>query len=528
MKKILLVLTILIIGFTNIIAQAIVEPCISDAALHRNDACPWQTTNYGTHPYNMAATWTWFGPGCAQGDIRPVVQFNIDLSKPKKLYDDRAVLDLYYPSASTQISTFVGSATENSFKIEHVTSPWVEMVVTWDTQPTSTPAGSLIVPTSTLNDTSDLHFNVSTLVDDWICGTLPNYGIKLTLVNEGGTYRRRTYASRNHSDTTTHPTLTLQYATIEASADITICSGQVNPLSCSLTNAAIPSVYTFQWQHLNSATIYNGQNIANANYVSGTNTYVVTVTNPYCQSANDTVVVTVDSAITTTQNLTICAGDSILLGGIFQTAPGIYYDSLQSYLTCDSIIATTLTVNSSGTQADAGIDQELCDDILTFTLNGNTPLISGEVGSWSIQSGTGMLIDSSIPNTTGSNLSIGSNIFVWTITNPACPATTDFVTLNVESCTPSGVFIPNTFTVNEDGLNDGFYPQGFGIAKNDYSFMIFNRWGELLFESQKLGQPWYGDYKGEPVPNGVYVWKLRFIDTNGIKHAKVGHVNLLK
>ena len=91
-----------------------------------------------------------------------------------------------------------------------------------------------------------------------------------------------------------------------------------------------------------------------------------------------------------------------------------------------------------------------------------------------------------------------------------------------------GVYVPNAFSPDEDGLNDGFFPNGFGMSKENYSFLIFDRWGELMFESHKLFEPWYGDYKGEIVPNGVFVWKLHFQDLDGTEHDRVGHVNILK
>lgn len=478
-------------------AQAIVEPCISDASLQRNDLCPWETTNYGANTVNLAATWTWYGPGCGPGDIRSVIQFNIDTVKPKKLYDNRATLDLYYPTGSTQTNTFVGSATENSFRIEHVTSPWSEMAVTWNTQPTSTLVGSLIVPTTAQNDTANLQINVSTIVDDWICG-LPNYGVKLSLVNEGLIYRRRYYTSREYANTTLRPTLTLQYAEINAQATPTICSGGSINLSCLLTNAAIPGDYNFQWEHLNSSTTYNGQNITNANYVVGTNTYVVTVTNPYCQWAKDTVVVIVDSAYTSTQNSMICEGDSILIGGIYQYTAGVYYDTLTTLNGCDSIITTTLTINPA------------------IHITQNAAISAGDsifLGG-AYQSIAGVYYD------TLNNIGGCDSILITTLT-----VIIKEVEKEVEEY---GIYVPNSFSPDGDALNDGFYPQGIGITKNNYSFMIFDRWGKLLFESHKVGQPWHGDYKGKLLPNDIYIWKFSFIALNGIKYEKVGHVNLLK
>ncbi|MDF1672784.1 MAG: PKD domain-containing protein, partial [Vicingaceae bacterium] len=91
-----------------------------------------------------------------------------------------------------------------------------------------------------------------------------------------------------------------------------------------------------------------------------------------------------------------------------------------------------------------------------------------------------------------------------------------------------GVFVPNAFTPDFDGKNDGFSPKGFGISDVGYSFLIFDRWGEKLFETTDINTPWYGDYKNKLVPNGVYVWKLEFKDLNGHKHSQVGKVTIVK
>ena len=91
-----------------------------------------------------------------------------------------------------------------------------------------------------------------------------------------------------------------------------------------------------------------------------------------------------------------------------------------------------------------------------------------------------------------------------------------------------GIYIPNAFTPDFDFLNEGFGPKGFGISQENYSFYIFDRWGEMIFESHTLFEQWDGTYKSKFVQNGVYVWKLEFQDINGKKHSKIGHVNVIK
>lgn len=91
-----------------------------------------------------------------------------------------------------------------------------------------------------------------------------------------------------------------------------------------------------------------------------------------------------------------------------------------------------------------------------------------------------------------------------------------------------GIYVPNAFTPDFDFLNEGFGPKGFGISEINYSFFIFDRWGEIIFESYTLFEEWNGTYKGKFVQNGVYVWKLEFQDIDGKTHSKIGHVNVIR
>jgi len=70
------------------------------------------------------------------------------------------------------------------------------------------------------------------------------------------------------------------------------------------------------------------------------------------------------------------------------------------------------------------------------------------------------------------------------------------------------IWIPNVFTPNGDGLNETFHPRGIHIQS--YKMLIFNRWGEMLFESNDFGQGWDRTFKGKQCPEGVYVYLITF------------------
>lgn len=89
-------------------------------------------------------------------------------------------------------------------------------------------------------------------------------------------------------------------------------------------------------------------------------------------------------------------------------------------------------------------------------------------------------------------------------------------------------YVPNAFTPNENGVNDGFRGYGEGIQWDTYQMSIFDRWGELIYYTEDINDPWDGTYKGRQVEVSVYVWKIRFYDVNGDDHDYYGHVTLVR
>lgn len=91
------------------------------------------------------------------------------------------------------------------------------------------------------------------------------------------------------------------------------------------------------------------------------------------------------------------------------------------------------------------------------------------------------------------------------------------------------VYVPNAFTPDGDGVNDIFMPIVSGHDPKAYEFMIFNRWGELIFSATSSQVGWDGTYKGVMSKEDVYVWKLKLKrEYDGEKKVYYGHVSLLK
>lgn len=91
-------------------------------------------------------------------------------------------------------------------------------------------------------------------------------------------------------------------------------------------------------------------------------------------------------------------------------------------------------------------------------------------------------------------------------------------------------YIPNTFTPNGDEFNNVFKPVFYsGLDVYNYHFIIYNRWGELIFESFNVDYGWDGTYGDQIEETATYIWKLEFKEKNKENtHSKTGHVNVLR
>ncbi|TNF50463.1 MAG: T9SS type B sorting domain-containing protein, partial [Bacteroidetes bacterium] len=88
------------------------------------------------------------------------------------------------------------------------------------------------------------------------------------------------------------------------------------------------------------------------------------------------------------------------------------------------------------------------------------------------------------------------------------------------------VYVPNAFT--PDGHRDNSYFSASFYGVDRASVTIFNRWGELIFESNEMDFKWDGTYQGIMQQDGTYTWKITYITNSGREIKIVGHINLLK
>ena len=110
-----------------------------------------------------------------------------------------------------------------------------------------------------------------------------------------------------------------------------------------------------------------------------------------------------------------------------------------------------------------------------------------------------------------------------TIIDNACEIS-DTVRVTPGDC---DAFIPSAFTPNNDGRNERF-----GVvtefAVQYFSMQVFDKWGQIIFNSNDMTQKWDGNYKGKNMPNGAYVWTLTYVNRKGQKVFDQGTVMLIR
>ncbi len=95
-----------------------------------------------------------------------------------------------------------------------------------------------------------------------------------------------------------------------------------------------------------------------------------------------------------------------------------------------------------------------------------------------------------------------------------------------EGCIDTDAFVPNTFTPNGDGENDLFRVRGLKV--DEVYLAVYNRWGELVYETTDKNAGWDGKYKGKDADVGVFGWYLKVKCINGAETFRKGNVTLIR
>lgn len=174
---------------------------------------------------------------------------------------------------------------------------------------------------------------------------------------------------------------------------------------------------------------------------------------------------------------------------------------------------TTLLVYYPPPVVHAGEDIDLYGT--RDTVLNASPLLDEEQGKWEWLDYAADLKKPDKPNSRISNLQFGSDYqLVWYVEKGVCPIYTDTVLVSVNE-----FFVPNAFSPNGDGINDYFEILGLENAARK-ELIIFNRWGNILFQDDDYKNDWDGTIQGRSVQEGVYYYVIHLHNERGVTDFK--------
>lgn len=215
--------------------------------------------------------------------------------------------------------------------------------------------------------------------------------------------------------------------------------------------------------------------------------YSVTATDANGCEVADTIVCIFGNTFSVDIDTTFCLGSPFVFEGQIIDAGGTYTFSYTSAQGCDSVIVLN-AIAMEQPQVILPQDTMLCIGQHVYV----SPALSG---NWNtISWADGYLGNSRIISSEG----------VYSImVSGDCGSDQDEISVLFDSCL-SEIWFPNVFTPNGDYHNPVF--TGSGINIFDFHMMIFNRWGQMLYESFSLDDGWDGNFKGSECSEGVYFW----------------------
>ena len=256
----------------------------------------------------------------------------------------------------------------------------------------------------------------------------------------------------------------------------------------------------------------------------------------------------------------ICKGQPYTLpDGKVVNTPGDYTSSLTSENGCDSIIITKLTLRSpyyvkrqdsicrgnAFTLPDGEVvtkegiytvtitSPSGCDTLADYLIFVKSPpsLNLGEdtclIGNQSINLSPGPEFQQYLwqDGSTSTTLTARFPGIYWVTVSNQCGSATDSLIIT-DDCL-SDIFLPTAFSPNSDGTNDIFRILNVHGQKLIH-FIVYNRWGSIVFRTTNITSGWNGTYKGKPQPSGGYVYLIRFTDISGEIKTKSGTVLLIR
>jgi len=304
------------------------------------------------------------------------------------------------------------------------------------------------------------------------------------------------------------------------------CGMQNGTITASGTGGKTPYIYSIDGIHFQAAGAFNGLTAGN---------YNITIKDASGTIANAAITIAAipGPEINLAIDSTICgkANGSIIIHNLvdssallFSANNGSSFQSSNVFNNLDSGMYIILVKDANGCTANDTAHLGVLPLTGIFSAH-DTSLCTGQT----------LLLDATSKNATY-RWQDGSSQPEFNVTQPgtysvevtsACGDTRDSIMVSYEDCT-CRFSIPSAFTPNHDGVNDVFIPKSKCLFTG-YNMRVFNRWGQLIFESGNAAVGWDGTFGGREQPTGTYVWELAYRDSlTGKDIRKTGAILLIR
>ncbi len=226
-------------------------------------------TNYGTQIKFNSGEWT---SGGYRVKERSIIDFNFSII-PQGAVIQEAKLSLYamqpQPNDEYKHVSYIirqnSSYKSNASYLERVTGSWTETGVTYNSQPTTSTANRVLLPQSTTSDQNYLNVDITALVQDIVNNPSSSFGLLLKLQTEQY-YTRMAFCSKDHSDPSRHPQLTITYTMPTQQSSVIV--GQGTEVSGNYTDTEVTPFGTY-WHDNKSQYLFTKSELITAGMTMG-------------------------------------------------------------------------------------------------------------------------------------------------------------------------------------------------------------------------------------------------------------------
>lgn len=326
-------------------------------------------------------------------------------------------------------------------------------------------------------------------------------------------------SSGSCSDTAFATVTVISSPSVSVAGITTLCTGGTSTLT-----ASGGSTYFWNTGSSSSAIVVSP---------SVTTTYSVVASNGPCSVPAAITVVVTSVLVANVNNATICSGQNAILnasgGGSYSWSNGSNGPSISVF---PSTTTTYTVIASSGSCSDTAVATVLVTPSASVSAWSNTTITSGS---------------STTLSATGGSSYIWSNGETSAVISVSPVVTTTYCVSGSDSCSDTAcvivyvvqgdncnydddqLFVPDAFSPNGDTKNDVlglYYPDPSCIK--ELEFVVYDRWGEKVFEATTITAVWDGSYKGKPMNTAVFVYYMKVVFTTDAEVIRKGNISLVR